>query len=55
MAAVGALSCHSQQIDDLGYVFKRPRIGLYEAMIDCNLANLIELVFAYADISEAAR
>ena len=36
-------------------VLERPRIGLYEAMIDCDLADLIEFVFTDADISEAAR
>jgi len=45
----------SQQIDDVGFVFERTRIGLYEAMIDGDLADLIELVFADADISESAR
>ena len=49
------LSGHSQQIDDVGFVFERPRIGLYEAMIDCDLADLIEFVFTDPDISEAAR
>ena len=49
------LSGGSQQIDDIGFVFERTRIGLYEAMIDRDLANLIELVFADADLSEAAR
>ena len=49
------LSGHSQQIDDISFVFERPRIGLHEAMIDCNLADLIEFVFTDADISEAAR
>ena len=49
------LSCHSQQLDDLGLVFERPRIGLYEAMIDRDLADLIEFVFTDPDIGEAAR
>jgi hypothetical protein len=49
------LSGHSQQIDDICFAFEGPRIGLYEAMIDCNLADLAKLVFANADISKAAR
>ncbi len=49
------LSGHSQQIDDLGFVFERPRIGLYEAMIDRNLADLIEFVFTDPDVCQAAR
>ena len=49
------LSGHSQQIDDISFVFERPRIGLHEAMIDCDLADLIEFVFTDPDISEAAR
>lgn len=49
------LSGHSQQIDDLGFVFERPRIGPYEAMIDRNLADLIEFVFTDPDVCQAAR
>lgn len=49
------LSGHSQQINDVSFGFERPRIGLYEAMIDRNLADLVKLVFADADIGKAGR
>jgi hypothetical protein len=45
---------HPQQIDDVGFAFKRPRIGLHEAMIDGNLANLVKLVFADPNVGKAA-
>jgi hypothetical protein len=44
----------SQQTDDIGFVLKRARVGLYEAMMDCDLADLIELVFGDADFSKSA-
>ena len=49
------LGGHSQQIDDIGFAFERSRIGLDEAMIDCNLADLAKLVFADTDVRKAAR
>ena len=49
------LSGHSQQIDDIGLAFERTWIGLHEAMIDCNLADPIEFVFANADVGQATR
>ena len=44
----------SQQIDDIGLVFERTRIGAYEAMIDRDLADLLELVFTDADVGESS-
>jgi hypothetical protein len=53
--SVVRLSGHLQQIDDISFALERPRVGLDEAMIDCNLADLAKLVFADTDISKAAR